>query len=207
MAFLVLTAVMRQRHVGLQARPRRPRDFLGNPRIWQSTRFLIEIHGPPFWISPRHLNPDRGCLRFPKPCRLGLFPGNLSLSAWLYVNWADSMVRDRSWFMYAVPISFVCFATFITEWFVFWPKKCKTNNRTCGWRAPVMAAEESQRMSFLVGGIRMMSAVVQAFNLLKLTGYLMHQQFNIQQLYVLPTQYLCVLYLSENKQRLVPLTS
>jgi hypothetical protein len=26
----------------------------------------------------------------------------------------------------------------------------------------------------------------------------MHQQFNIQQLYVLPTLYLCVLYLSEN---------
>ena len=35
----------------------------------------------------------------------------------------------------------------------------------------------------------------------------MHQQFNIQQLYVLPTLYLCVLYLSENKQRLVPLTA
>ena len=33
----------------------------------------------------------------------------------------------------------------------------------------------------------------------------MHQQFNIQQLYVLPTQYLRVLYLSENKQRLVNL--
>ena len=30
----------------------------------------------------------------------------------------------------------------------------------------------------------------------------MHQQFNIQQLYVLPTLYLCVFYLSENKQRL-----
>ena len=29
----------------------------------------------------------------------------------------------------------------------------------------------------------------------------------IQQLYVLPTLYLCVLYLSENKQRLVPLTA
>ena len=43
-------------------------------------------------------------------------------------------------------------------------------------------------------------------NLLKPTGHLMHQQFNIQQLYVLPTLYLCVLYLSENKQRLVPLT-
>jgi hypothetical protein len=27
----------------------------------------------------------------------------------------------------------------------------------------------------------------------------MHQQFNIQQLYALPTLYLCVLYLSENK--------
>jgi hypothetical protein len=44
-------------------------------------------------------------------------------------------------------------------------------------------------------------------NLLKPAGYLMHQQFNIQQLYVLRTLYLCVLYLSENKQRLVPLTA
>ena len=44
-------------------------------------------------------------------------------------------------------------------------------------------------------------------NLLKPTGYVMHQQFNIQQLYVLPTLYLCVLYLSQNKQRLVPLTA
>ena len=44
-------------------------------------------------------------------------------------------------------------------------------------------------------------------NLLKPTGHVMHQQFNIQQLYVLPTPYLCVLYLSENKQRLVPLTA
>jgi len=39
------------------------------------------------------------------------------------------------------------------------------------------------------------------------TGYVMHQQFNIQQLYALPTLYLGVLYLSENKQRLVPLTA
>ena len=45
-------------------------------------------------------------------------------------------------------------------------------------------------------------------NLLKPTGYVMHhQQFNIQQLYALLTLYLCVLYLSENKQRLVPLTA
>ena len=41
----------------------------------------------------------------------------------------------------------------------------------------------------------------------KPTGHVMHQQFNIQQLYALPTLYLCVLYLSENKQRLVPLTA
>ena len=46
-----------------------------------------------------------------------------------------------------------------------------------------------------------------AFNLLNPTGHLMHQQFNIQQLYVLPTLYLCVLYLSEKKQRLVTLTA
>ena len=45
------------------------------------------------------------------------------------------------------------------------------------------------------------------FNLLKPTGYVMHQQFNIQQLDVLSTLYLRVLYLSENKQRLVPLIS
>ena len=43
-------------------------------------------------------------------------------------------------------------------------------------------------------------------NLLKPTGHVMHHQFNIQQLYALPTLYLCVLYLSQNKQRLVPLT-
>ena len=47
----------------------------------------------------------------------------------------------------------------------------------------------------------------QQFNLLKPTGHVMHQQFNVQQLYVLHTLYLCVLYLSENKQRLVPLTA
>jgi len=42
---------------------------------------------------------------------------------------------------------------------------------------------------------------------LKPAGHVMHHQFNIQQLYVLRTLYLCVLYLSENKQRLVPLTA
>jgi len=35
--------------------------------------------------------------------------------------------------------------------------------------------------------------------LLKPTGYVMLHQFNIQQLFALPTLYLCVLYLSENK--------
>ena len=39
------------------------------------------------------------------------------------------------------------------------------------------------------------------------TGHVMHQQFIIQQLYALPTLYLCVLYSSENKQQLVPLTA
>ena len=48
---------------------------------------------------------------------------------------------------------------------------------------------------------------VDLINLLQPTGHVMHQQFNIQQLYVLPTLYLCVLHLSENKQRLVPLTA
>jgi len=44
-------------------------------------------------------------------------------------------------------------------------------------------------------------------NLLKPTGHMMHQQFNIKQLYALPTLYLYVLYLSQNKERLVSLTA
>ena len=43
-------------------------------------------------------------------------------------------------------------------------------------------------------------------NPLKHTGHVKHQHFNIQQLYALPTLYLRVLCLSENKQRLVALT-
>jgi hypothetical protein len=48
---------------------------------------------------------------------------------------------------------------------------------------------------------------ITVFNPLKPTGYVMHHQLNIQQLCALPTPYLCILYLSENKQRLVPLTT
>ena len=43
--------------------------------------------------------------------------------------------------------------------------------------------------------------MTQLLNLLTPTGHVMHQQVNVQQLYALPTLYLCVLYLSENKQR------
>ena len=50
-------------------------------------------------------------------------------------------------------------------------------------------------------------SVISILTFLKPTGYVMHHQFNIQQMYALPTLYLCVLYLSENKQRLVLLTA
>jgi len=43
------------------------------------------------------------------------------------------------------------------------------------------------------------SALLLRVNLLKPTGYVMHHQFNIQQLYALPALYLGVLYLSEEK--------
>ena len=55
------------------------------------------------------------------------------------------------------------------------------------------------------GRIVKYTSIEERINLLKPTGYVMHQQFNIQQLYVLPTLYLCALYSSEDKQRLVPL--
>ena len=57
------------------------------------------------------------------------------------------------------------------------------------------------------GSVSSNRRVVMVINLLKPTGHAMHRQFNIQQLYVLPALYLCVLYLSENKQRLAPLTA
>jgi len=66
------------------------------------------------------------------------------------------------------------------------------------------------RSQFLQTYLQFSLSLVQSIlviNLLKPTGYVMHQQFNIQQLYALLTLYLCVLYLSENKQRLVPLTA
>ena len=53
---------------------------------------------------------------------------------------------------------------------------------------------------------RVKGVLLLSVNLLQPTGYVMHQQFNIQQLYALPSLYLCVFYLSQNKQRLVPLT-
>ena len=46
-----------------------------------------------------------------------------------------------------------------------------------------------------------------SINLLKPTVYVMHQQINIQQLYARTTLYLYVLYLSEKKQQLVPVTA
>ena len=44
--------------------------------------------------------------------------------------------------------------------------------------------------------------VLTDIKLLKPTGHVMHQQFNIQQLYALPTLYLCVLCLSEKNSDL-----
>ena len=58
-----------------------------------------------------------------------------------------------------------------------------------------------------LNGAQQLLVYADDFNILKPTGYVMHHQFNIKKLYVLSTLYLCVLYLSENKQRLVPLTA
>jgi len=49
---------------------------------------------------------------------------------------------------------------------------------------------------FIIG--RQVSHADTHINLLKPTGYFMHQKLKFQQLYALPTLYLCVLYLSEN---------
>jgi len=80
---------------------------------------------------------------------------------------------------------------------------------------PVLIPIEDYLMAITIFGEvigHLIITIFIAFNknnikILKPTCYMMHQQFNIQQLYALPTLYLCVLYLSENKQRLVPLTA
>jgi len=46
--------------------------------------------------------------------------------------------------------------------------------------------------------------MVFSLNVLMPTGYVTYHQFNIQQFYILPALYLCVLYLSQNKQRFLP---
>ena len=75
------------------------------------------------------------------------------------------------------------------------------------WLSECWSYQRCIRQSFPYRGITPCHPRFKTINLLKPTGHVMHQQFNIQQLYVLPTLYLCVLYLSENKQRLVPLIS
>ena len=57
----------------------------------------------------------------------------------------------------------------------------------------------SSRQGVFISSLALpISGIAALFNLLKPTGHVTQQQFNIQQLYVLPTLYLCVLYLSEN---------
>jgi len=97
--------------------------------------------------------------------------------------------------LYVLPTIFMCFefiseqtancATYSIKWLVFITqlKSAYRAVRTASLNKAVCAASS------------------------KPTGHVMHHQFNIQQLYALPTLYLCVLYLSENKQRLVTLTA
>ena len=86
----------------------------------------------------------------------------------------------------------------------------KNKNHRILWRNPNIGRTKLRndvRMGNVHVSFRTNCRTDGEINLLKPTDYVMHQQGNIQQLYVLPTLYLCVLYLSENKQRLVPLIS
>ena len=61
-----------------------------------------------------------------------------------------------------------------------------------------LSSECCYEIPTIFGVILATSVIAEQFNLLKPTGQVLHQQFNIQQLYVLLTLYLCVLYLSED---------
>ena len=87
-----------------------------------------------------------------------------------------------------------------------WSEMCGAGS-TCELKILAVGSTGSNGMVSSVVLITFNITHVTALNFLKPTGHVKYQQFNIQQLYVLPTLYLCVLYLSENKQRLVPLTA
>ena len=70
---------------------------------------------------------------------------------------------------------------------------------------PIQKQNRSQQCRTIMTWLS--SHSTQKVNIFKSIGHVTHQQFNIQQLYAMPTLYLRVLYLSENKQRLVPLTA
>ena len=152
--------------------------------------------GPCFWLSPTHLKGWKGKLE------------NVSL------QWVRRTCYERRHLLPGKSHKNVSFFTYIIqcgdkitpEWgcekqFVFENVPRSKNKR-----------KNCERKCKEVGCIILETCFWKFLNkwninLSKPTGHVMYQQFNIQQLYALPTPYLCVLYLSENKQRLVPLTA
>ena len=69
---------------------------------------------------------------------------------------------------------------------------------------PAMCRTTRSQITWLhyVSHLGIMGEKYVIFSLLKPAGYVMHHQFNIQQLYILPTLYLCVLYLSKTNSDL-----
>ena len=100
--------------------------------------------------------------------------------------------------------TFLCFSVYyISEDFIVFPYKVRDYSLWWNWIIICRGI-----VTFVIySNFYILSEWHSEINLLKPTGHVMHQQFNIQQLYALPTLYLCVLYLSVNKQRLVPLTA
>jgi len=79
---------------------------------------------------------------------------------------------------------------------------------TTGTPFPLLPAlRQHVSVAFSIDQPRSWALSYKYINLLNPTGHVMHHQFNIQQLYVLPTLYLCVLYLPEIKKPLLPLTA
>ena len=66
----------------------------------------------------------------------------------------------------------------------------------CEWPSGMQVDEEQQFLIDLHTGRPLTKShyTKSCIKLLKPTGHVMHYQFNIQQLYALPTLYLCVLY-------------
>jgi hypothetical protein len=191
-------------HIGPKDRRVRPAYIWGNRmRLHASLciEFLARLHQQPFtgegWGEKRHVGVEiqpwgwatlitEGSLRAPERISEPQQLDGMPISAVPQRRWQGLQKRGH-WVFTGERQP--CLAWLESQSIISW-----SINKRPQWTRVVVTCKHDRSRLFIT-------------YLLQPTGHVTHRQFNIQQLYALPTLYLCVLCLSENKQRLVPLTA